>query len=169
MEDNIVLRSLGQTGLQVTPIGLGCWQFSKQKNMAGKFWPVLEDDLIEKVVSLSLEGGINWFDTAEIYGNGASEKALSKALLAAGQKPGKVFIASKWWPMFRFASNIPKTIDERIKALSPFPIDLYQVHQPWGFSNEKAEVSAMADLYDRKLIKSIGVSNFSAQQMKNSW
>ena len=169
MEDNNVLRSLGQTGLQVTPIGLGCWQFSKQKNMAGKFWPVLEDELIEKVVSLSLEGGINWFDTADIYGNGASEKALSKALLAAGQKPGKVFIATKWWPMFRFASNIPKTIDERIKALSPFPIDLYQVHQPWGFSNEKAEVSAMADLYDRKLIKSIGVSNFSAQQMKNSW
>lgn len=169
MEDYNVLRSLGQTGLQVTPIGLGCWQFSKQKNLAGKFWPVLEDDLIEKVVSLSLEGGINWFDTAEIYGNGASEKALSKALLAAGQNPGKVFIASKWWPMFRFASNIPKTIDKRIKALSPFPIDLYQVHQPWGFSNEKAEVSAMADLFDRELIKSIGVSNFSAKQMKNSW
>ena len=169
METNNILRSLGQTGLQVTPIGLGCWQFSKQKNLAGKFWPVLEDDLIEKVVSLSLEGGINWFDTAEIYGNGASEKALSKALLAAGQKPGKVFIATKWWPMFRFASNIPKTIDKRIKALSPFPIDLYQVHQPWGFSNEKAEVSAMADLFDRELIKSIGVSNFSAKQMKNSW
>ncbi len=169
MEDNNILRSLGQTGLQVTPIGLGCWQFSKQKNLAGKFWPVLEDDLIGKVVSLSLEGGINWFDTAEIYGNGASEKALSKALLAAGQKPGKVFIASKWWPMFRFASNIPKTIEKRIKALSPFPIDLYQVHQPWGFSNEKAEVSAMADLFDRELIKCIGVSNFSAKQMKNSW
>jgi len=169
MEDNIALRSLGQTGLLVTPIGLGCWQFSKQKNLAGKFWPTLEDELIGKVVSRSLEGGINWFDTAEIYGNGASEKALSRALQAAGQKPGKVIIASKWWPMFRFASNIPKTINERIKALSPFPIDLYQVHQPWGFSNEKEEVSAMADLYDRKLIKSIGVSNFSAKQMKNSW
>jgi aryl-alcohol dehydrogenase-like predicted oxidoreductase len=169
MEDNISLRSLGQTGLQLTAIGLGCWQFSKQKNLVGKFWPTLEDELIRKVVSLSLEGGINWFDTAEIYGNGASEKALSKALQAAGQKPGKVFIASKWWPMFRFASNIPKTINERIKALSPFPIDLYQIHQPWGFSNEKEEVSAMADLYDRKLIKSIGVSNFSAKLMKNSW
>ena len=71
--------------------------------------------------------------------------------------------------MFRFASNIPKTIDERIKALSPFPIDLYQVHQPWGFSNEKAEVGSMSDLYDRKLIKCIGVSNFSAKQMGNSW
>ncbi|MCX6221007.1 MAG: aldo/keto reductase [Bacteroidia bacterium] len=169
MENKIVLRSLGNTGKMVTPIGLGCWQFSKQKNLAGKFWPTLEDDLIGKVVSLSLEGGINWFDTAEIYGNGASERALAKALLAVGKRPGEVFIASKWWPLFRFASNIPKTIDERIKALSPFPIDLYQVHQPWGFSNEKAEVSGMADLYDRKLIKCIGVSNFSAKQMENSW
>jgi aryl-alcohol dehydrogenase-like predicted oxidoreductase len=168
--DNINnLRSLGSTNMMVTPIGLGCWQFSKQKNMAGKFWPTLEDDLIGKVVNLSLEGGINWFDTAEVYGNGASERALSKALQAAGKKAGEVLIATKWWPMFRFASNIPKTIDERIKALSPYPIDLYQVHQPWGFSNERSEVSAMVELLDRKLIKHIGVSNFSAQQMKNTW
>ena len=163
------LRSLGNTKMMVTPIGLGCWQFSKQKNMAGKFWPTLEDDLINKVVSLSLEGGINWFDTAEVYGNGASERALSKALQATGKKPGEVFIATKWWPMFRFASNISATIDERIKALSPYPIDLYQVHQPWGFSSEKSEMTAMAELLDRKLIKSIGVSNFSAQQMKKAW
>ena len=169
MEEKIAWRSLGNTGIMVTPIGLGCWQFSKQKNLAGKFWPTLEDDLIEKVVKLSLEGGINWFDTAEIYGNGASEKALSKALQAAGKRPGKVIIATKWWPIFRFASNISKTINQRIKLLDPYPIDLYQVHQPWGFSNEKAEVSAMADLLDRKLIKSIGVSNFSAKQMENSW
>ncbi len=162
-------RSLGKTSLLVTPIGLGCWQFSKQKNLAGKFWPTLEDDLIDKVVSLSLEGGINWFDTAEVYGNGASERALSKALQTAEKKPEEVLIATKWWPMFRFASNIAKTIDERIKLLSPYPIDLYQVHQPWGFSGEKAEKKAMAELLERKLIKNIGVSNFSAQKMKNSW
>lgn len=169
MENTNMLRQMGRTGKMVTPIGLGCWQFSKQNNMAGKFWPSLEDDLIDKIVSLSLEGGINWFDTAEVYGNGASEKALSKALQVAGKKPGGVIIATKWWPMFRFASNIPKTIDARIKALTPFPIDLYQVHQPWGFSNEKSEMAAMAELLDRKLIKSIGVSNFSAQKMKNAW
>ncbi len=163
------LRFIGKTNLKVTPIGLGCWQFSKQNNLAGKFWPTLEDNVIEKVVSLSLDGGVNLFDTAEIYGNGASERALSKALQAAGKKPGEIFIATKWWPMFHFASNISKTIDERIKALSPYPIDLYQVHQPWGFSNEKNEMKAMADLLDRKLIKNIGVSNFSAQQMKNAW
>ncbi|MCX6280832.1 MAG: aldo/keto reductase [Bacteroidetes bacterium] len=169
MENLNILRPLGKTNMMVTPVGLGCWQFSKQKNMAGKFWPTLEDDLITKVVSLSLEGGLNWFDTAEIYGNGASEKALSKALQAAGKKPGEVIIATKWWPMFRFASNIAKTIDERISALNPYPIDLYQVHQPWGFSSEKAEVAAMAELLNQKKIKYIGVSNFSAEKMKSAW
>ncbi len=163
------LRSLGRTDLKVTPIGLGCWQFSKQKNMAGKFWPTLEDDLIDKVVSLSFQGGVNWFDTAEVYGNGASERALSKALQRAEKKPGEIFIATKWWPMFRFASNISKTIHERIKELSPYPIDLYQVHQPWGFSSENKEMIAMAELMERKLIRNIGVSNFSAQQMKKAW
>lgn len=163
------LRPLGRTNMKVTPIGLGCWQFSKQKNLAGKFWPTLEDELITKVVALSLEGGINWFDTAEIYGNGASEKALSKALQAAGKKPGEVLIATKWWPMFRFAANIPKTIGDRISALSPYPIDLHQVHQPWGFSNEKAEVTEMAGVLKAGKIKYIGVSNFSAEKMKNAW
>jgi aryl-alcohol dehydrogenase-like predicted oxidoreductase len=90
MENIKNLRSLGHTGIMVTPIGLGCWQFSKQKNMAGKFWPTLEDNLIQRIVSLSIDGGINWFDTAEIYGEGESEKALAQALKAAGRKPGDV-------------------------------------------------------------------------------
>jgi len=163
------LRPLGRTGIMVTPVGLGCWQFSKQNNMAGKFWPTLEDNLIERIVSLSIEGGINWFDTAEVYGGGESEKALSKALKAAGKKPGEVVVATKWWPMFRFASNMRKTISERIRLLDPYPIDLYQVHQPWGFSGEKSEMNVMAELFNRKLIKAIGVSNFSAHKMENSW
>jgi aryl-alcohol dehydrogenase-like predicted oxidoreductase len=160
---------MGQTGIMVSPIGLGCWQFSKQKNMAGKFWPNLEDILIERIVSLSIEGGINWFDTAEIYGGGESEKSLSKALKAAGKKPGDVIIATKWWPMFRFASNISKTINKRISLLDPYPVDLYQVHQPWSFSPENREMKEMAELVKRKLIKAVGVSNFSAQKMENSW
>lgn len=169
MENVKSLRPLGHTDIMVTPIGLGCWQFSKQKNMAGKFWPTLEDNIIDRIVSLSIEGGINWFDTAEIYGGGESEKALSKALRAAGKNPGEVIVATKWWPIFRFASNIRKTINDRIKLLDPYPIDLYQVHQPWGFSGEKSEMAAMAELVERKLIKAVGVSNFNAAKMENSW
>jgi aryl-alcohol dehydrogenase-like predicted oxidoreductase len=163
------LRSLGKSDLMITPIGLGCWQFSKQLNMAGKFWPALEDDLINRIVKTCLEGGINWFDTAEIYGNGASEKALAKALTDNGKKPGEIMIATKWWPMFRTASSILKTIDQRIEALSPFSIDLYQVHQPWGFSNVKSEMDAMAKLVNEHKIRYVGISNFSATQMRSAW
>jgi len=137
--------------------------------MAGKFWPTLEDDLVDRIVKTSLNGGINWFDTAEIYGNGASEKALSKALTDNGKKPGDIIIATKWWPMFRTASSIIKTIDQRTNALSPFPIDLYQVHQPWGFSTVKSEMDAMAELVKEQKIQNVGVSNFSAAQMRSAW
>jgi len=153
----------------IIPIVLGCWQFSQQKGMAGKFWPVLEDDLIERIVSLSLEGGINWFDTAEAYGNGASEEALSRALQKTGKKPGEVLIATKWMPMFRFASNIPRTIDARINALAPYPVDLYQIHHPWSFSSEKTVMTTMAGILEKKFIKYIGVSNFTAKGMENAW
>ncbi len=169
MKDTLPLRPLGKSDLMITPIGLGCWQFSKQKNMAGKFWPTLSDDLITGVVKTTLDGGINWFDTAEIYGNGASEKALSSALISLGKKPGDVIIATKWWPMLRTASNIPKTISKRMDALDPFPIDLYQIHQPWGFSSEKEEVKAMANLVREKKVRYVGVSNFSAKKMRSAW
>jgi len=169
MEIKNSFRPLGRTGIMVTPVGLGCWQFSKQKNMAGKFWPALDDNLIDRIVSLSIDGGINWFDTAEVYGGGESEQALSRALKATGKKPGEVVVATKWWPAFRFASNIRKTINRRIRLLDPYPVDLYQVHQPWSFSGENREMAVMAELFNRKLIKAVGVSNFSAQKMENSW
>jgi len=71
--------------------------------------------------------------------------------------------------MFRFASNITKTINKRISLLDPYPVDLYQVHQPWSFSGENREMEKMAELVSMKLIKAVGVSNFSAQKMENSW
>lgn len=169
MKQILPLRPMGKSDLMITPVGLGCWQFSKQKNMAGKFWPEMEDDLISQMIKISIEGGINWFDTAELYGNGASEKALAASLRELGKKPGEIIVATKWWPMFRFASNILKTIDQRIEALEPYPIDLYMVHQPWGFSNVKAEMEAMARLVKEHKIRYVGVSNFSAAQMRSAW
>jgi len=165
----VPLRPLGKSDLMITPVGLGCWQFSKRGNLAGKFWPSLDDEIIREVVRLSLEGGINWFDTAEVYGQGESEKVLSKSLTALGKEPGDVVIATKWWPMFRTASNMLQTIDDRLGALQPFPIDLYQVHQPWGFSSVQSEMKAMAQLLKEQKIKYVGVSNFTAKMMRTAW
>jgi aryl-alcohol dehydrogenase-like predicted oxidoreductase len=150
----------------VSPIGLGCWQFSKGKGLGGKFWPVLEVDEIENIVKVSLEGGVNWFDTAENYGRGESERALSRALKKLGRSPENVIIATKWWPLFRTAKSIIKTIDRRLSALGSFPIDLYQIHWPYSFSSAAAQMKAMAALVRQGKIRYVGVSNFSAQKMR---
>jgi len=162
------MRRLGATGILISPIGLGTWQFSQGKGLAGHYWSILDNYQVENIVSASLSGGINWFDTAEVYGNGQSEIALSGALKKCGITPGQVVIATKWWPFPRTARSIIKTIDRRLSCLQGFPIDLYQVHQPWGLSNILEEMDAMAALVDMGKIKSIGLSNHSADQMKRA-
>ncbi|HEY60914.1 MAG TPA: aldo/keto reductase [Anaerolineae bacterium] len=161
-------RSLGKSDVEVSPIGLGCWQFSQEKNIAGRFWGFLEYRQIKEIVSSSLECGINWFDTAEVYGNGASERALANALSELNIKPGKVIIATKWMPALRFASSIVGSINKRQEALHPYPIDLYQIHNPFSFSSIKSQMKAMAQLVRQGKVRFVGVSNFSAEDMRRA-
>ncbi len=161
-------RRLGQTDIEVTPVGLGCWQFSGGRGVAGRYWEALPQQRVNDVVAVSLERGINWFDTAEMYGGGASERALAAALEVAGRTNGGVAVATKWSPFFRAAGSIKATIDERLSCLSPFGIDLHQVHQPFGFSSVEAEMAAMAVLVAQKRIRAVGVSNFNQGRMRRA-
>lgn len=164
----VPLRRMGGSELLLSPLGLGCWQFSKGKGLLGKFWPTLGDAAIAEIVRISLAGGINWFDTAEVYGGGESEEALAIALAAAGNASKDARIATKWWPIMRTAGNIGRTIDERLRRLRGRPIDLYQVHQPYSFSSATAEMNEMAKLAHAGRIRHIGVSNFSAAKMREA-
>ena len=158
-------RHLGQSDICVTPIGLGVWQFSEGQGFTGFIWQSLDVDETDAIVEAALAGGINWFDTAEVYGNGRSERGLARALQHAGQANGDVIVATKWNPILRTASSIGKTIDERISNLAPYAIDLYQVHNPASFSSPEAEMDEMADLLEAGQIRAVGVSNFSAERM----
>jgi len=169
MNETLPLRKLGQSNLLVSAIGLGTWQFSKQNGMAGKYWEFISDEEILKIVKTSLEGGINWLDTAELYGKGESEKAIARALKALGKKPGDVIIATKWWPIFRFASHLESSINVRLSALDGYPIDLYQIHMPYSFSNIADEMRAMGRLVKQGKIRYAGVSNYSAKQMERAY
>ena len=122
---------------------------------------------VDVIVNSALDGGITWFDTAEMYGRGQSERGLSAGLTHAGITPGDVTVATKWSPVGRTANSIERTIGDRLAALDPFPIDLHQIHFPAGnFSPIRKQVHAMARLAEAGKIRGVGVSNFTARQME---
>jgi aryl-alcohol dehydrogenase-like predicted oxidoreductase len=157
------LRRLGRSDVEISAIGLGCWQFSEGHGIVGGFWPALASELVQQIVAASLAGGINWFDTAEAYGRGRSEQALARALAANGRANGDVVVATKWWPNLRTVGHLRATIDDRLRCLAPYAIDLHQVHQPFALATVGAQMDAMADLVDARKIRTVGVSNFSAR------
>jgi aryl-alcohol dehydrogenase-like predicted oxidoreductase len=159
------MRDLGCSGLKITPIGLGCWQMQQGKGMTGMMWSILDQETMDAIVSAALRGGISWYDTAEAYGRGASERALATGLRHSGIEPGRIVVATKWLPILKPASDIRGNIDERIECLAPYPVDLFQVHIPWSRSPVAAQMREMAALVRAGKVKAVGVSNFSAKKM----
>ena len=161
-------RAIGQTDLKLSPLGLGCWQFSNGTGIVGRYWATMEDSTVKKIIQTSLDGGINWFDTAEVYGRGQSEETLAAMLDELNISPEDAHIATKWWPLFRSASSITNTIGTRQEKLNHRPIDLYQVHQPHSFSSVDKEMDQMVKLVEEKKINYVGVSNFSEDAMRKA-
>jgi aryl-alcohol dehydrogenase-like predicted oxidoreductase len=161
-------QRLGKTDIEVSPIGLGLMQFAGGIGFLRFMFRKLPSETMIQIVKTALDGGINWFDTAEIYGNGSSERSLANVLKALNQNNIDVVIATKWFPLFRTSGNISKTIDLRLQCLDGYNIDLYQVHFPYSFSSIREIMNKMADLVKTGKIRSIGVSNYSAEQMRHA-
>jgi aryl-alcohol dehydrogenase-like predicted oxidoreductase len=161
---------LGNTDMELTRIGLGTWA------IGGGGWqyawgPQDDADSIATIVR-AIELGINWLDTAAIYGLGHSEEIVGKALRRAGQKP---FIATKCgrggrpdgtiYPMLS-SESVRKECEASLRRLGIDVIDLYQMH--WPQPDEKIEEAweAMALLKEQGKARHIGVSNFTLQQLE---
>ena len=159
---------LGSTSIRISPIGLGVMQLAGDGGPLGLVFPHIAPQDKNAIIQAALDGGVNWFDTAEMYGFGSSERALAAGLKAAGRTDSEVVVATKWMPALRTARNIPRTIHQRLRCLDGYSIGLYMVHQPWSFSTPEAEMDAMADLVEAGLIRSVGVSNFNPERMRRA-
>lgn len=164
----IGMRLLGKTEVQVTPIGLGVMELAGGGGFLGRIFPVIPQGEKNAIIKAALDGGINWFDTAELYGAGVSEQSLATGLKAAGVADHEVVIATKWQPFLRTAWNIPRTIDDRLHFLGGYSIGNYMIHQPYSFSSPEAEMVAMANLFAAGKIRSVGVSNFNPSRMRRA-
>lgn len=168
MEKFMQARELGKTGINISPIGIGVMQFSQAVGVFKYIFPSISQENCKLIIKKALDLGINWFDTAEYYGKGASEKSLNIALKDNLPLSANALVATKWWPIMKFSSSIATNIDERIKNLGDRVIDLYQVHQPYSLSSKESQMREMAKLVESGKIRSVGVSNFSAEQMRKS-
>ncbi|MEM4715863.1 MAG: aldo/keto reductase [Candidatus Caldarchaeum sp.] len=149
------LVELGRTGLKVSSICLGAWQFGSNSWGYGKSYTMA--DCVE-AVKASVEAGVNLIDTAEVYGGGLSEEIVGKALK---EVDGEVFVASKVSPAHLTYEGVIKACERSLRRLGLKTIDLYQIHFPNPLIPLRQTMKAMEDLVKMGKIRFIGVSNFS--------
>ena len=159
-------KKLGNSDLHLTPIGFGAWAIGGG-DWAFAWGPQDDADSIE-AIHRALDLGINWIDTAAVYGLGHSEEVVGKALKATSAKPYVFTKCSMLWDEKREIHRSLKTVRQELEAslrrLQIEVIDLYQIHWPMPEDQIEEGWSTMADLQREGKIRWIGVSNFSVAQ-----
>jgi aryl-alcohol dehydrogenase-like predicted oxidoreductase len=148
--------NLGRTDIRVSRICVGTWQWGSRV-VWGYGRGYGEADVCA-CYSEARSAGVNFFDTAEIYGWGSSERLLG-GCAKAGPSDRPV-IATKFTPMFRWSrGSLEKALRRSLSRLGVSNVDLYQVHQMDGLRNIQKWMDAMADMHEKGLVGAIGVSN----------
>jgi aryl-alcohol dehydrogenase-like predicted oxidoreductase len=160
--------TLGATGLEVTPLAYGTWQF-------GGDWGPVDEPAAIAAIQNARSAGINFFDTAQAYGFGRAERLLGRALAAELRSAREsVVIATKGGlrmdgeRLVRDASPawLRKGVEASLDALGTDHIDLYQVHWPDPGTPLGETAAALADLVRDGLIRHVGVSNYTPVQIE---
>jgi len=164
-------RKLGNSDLKITPIGFGAWAIGGSGWEFG--WGEQDDKQSVAAIHRALELGINWIDTAAVYGMGHSEKVVASALRTwRGPRPYVFTKCGLRWDEQGYvhrslnASSIRQECEDSLRRLNVDVIDLYQIH--WPTEELEEGWSAMARLQKEGKVRWIGVSNFNVKEMRRA-
>ncbi|HEX9005012.1 MAG TPA: aldo/keto reductase [Blastocatellia bacterium] len=162
-------RQLGNSDLQITPLGIGAWA------MGGAGWAFAwsgqDDNESIAAIHAALDAGMNWIDTAAVYGLGHSEEVVAKALAGRGQKPYVFTKCARVWDENRQigkslkADSVRRECEASLRRLNVDTIDLYQIHWPEPDEEVEEGWATLAKLKEEGKVRWIGVSNFNAEQL----
>lgn len=164
------LRTLGNSDLALTPIGFGAWAIG-----GGNWefaWGPQDDAASIAAIHRALDLGINWIDTAAVYGLGHSEEVVGRALKSTSHQPLVFTKCSMRWNADRSiyrsltADSVAEELESSLRRLGVDTIDLYQIHWPNPEDEIEAGWEAMARLREQGKVRWIGVSNFTVEQLK---
>ena len=163
-------RELGNTGMQITPVGFGSWAIGGDNWQFG--WGAQDDGDAIAAIERAVELGINWIDTAAVYGLGHSEELVAQAVAGMKNRPWIFTKCSLVWDARRQMGNslkadsIRRECEGSLKRLKVDAIDLYQIHWPNPDVDLEECWQEMARLKEEGLVRHIGVSNFSVDQLR---
>jgi aryl-alcohol dehydrogenase-like predicted oxidoreductase len=169
------MRKLGNSDLHITRVGYGAWAIGGSGWQFG--WGSQDDNESIAAIHRSLEVGVNWIDTAAVYGLGHSEEVVGRALKSwRGPKPYVFTKCGRHWDtqgnvsIVLSADSIRREVEDSLRRLSVDVIDLYQIH--WPPDPDSAELeegwSTLASLQRQGKVRWIGVSNFNVQQLRRA-
>ena len=158
--------TLGPNGPQVPALGLGTWSWGD--SIFWQYGGAYGVDDVKAAFNASLLAGVNFLDTAEVYGLGKSEELIGEFMQQSDQS---VIVATKYMPVpWRFsAQSVADAVTASLKRLKLPSVALYQVHWPFDFlMGQETLMNALADEVEQGRIKTVGVSNYSAKQMREA-
>jgi aryl-alcohol dehydrogenase-like predicted oxidoreductase len=162
-------KRLGSSDLDITPIGVGAWAIGGGGYAFG--WGEQDDQESIAAIQAGLDAGINWIDTAAVYGLGHSEEVVAKALQGRSSRPYVFTKCERVWnekgeiggSLKR--ESIRRECEDSLRRLKLDVIDLYQIHWPDPDAEVEEGWTAMAELKEEGKVRNIGVSNFNVAQM----
>lgn len=165
-------KRLGNSDLDLTPLGIGAWAMG---GGGWKFaWGPQDDSQSIAAIHKALDAGLNWIDTAAIYGLGHSEEVVARALQDRPQKPYIFTKCARSWTENREIfpclkrEVVRKECEDSLRRLNVDVIDLYQMHWPEPDEDVEEGWETMARLQEEGKVRWIGVSNFSTAQLKRA-
>ncbi|OZJ04401.1 hypothetical protein BZG36_02418 [Bifiguratus adelaidae] len=161
--------------LSVPPIAIGCWAWGDKDTWG--HWDAEDEAKARDAYNVSMKAGITFFDTAEVYGKGESEKCLARfaskqdaAPSEAGQKAdSQAIVATKFLPLphkLSYPSVLLNALRASLDRLQLKQVDLYQIHGPIHLRGIEVVANALADAVEAGLTKTVGVSNYSLSQTR---
>ncbi len=166
------LRKLGNSDMHLTPIGFGAWAIGGGDWQYA--WGPQDDAESISAIHRALDLGINWIDTAAVYGLGHSEEIVASALKGMSKKPYVFTKCALRWNEDRSiynsikAASVTEELEASLRRLQVDTIDLYQIHWPNPDPEIEEGWEALARLREQGKIRWIGVSNFNVEQMKRA-
>jgi aryl-alcohol dehydrogenase-like predicted oxidoreductase len=163
-------RRFGKTGMEITRIGFGSWAIGGSG--WGGAWGPQDDDEAVGAIRRAVDLGLNWIDTAAVYGLGHSEELIARALKGVSERPYVFTKCSLVWDEGGEVHNVLKKdsvkreCEESLRRLQTDVIDLYQIHWPNPDEDIEEGWSALTELRDEGKVRHIGVSNFDVGQME---